>query len=400
MTNTLMQRPRITLTQNDLLPDSLVLRDGSLWSHAASLGTWPYQGKQLTIDRALIEGFIRNFTAGMRRKIPVDYEHGTTNGATSTGQPVPKAGDVLELRGVYAVSDFDADPNLKAAAIRLTTRAGRRLEDAPNLGLWMRWRPTPRALRMIQDGEYSELSVAFTGDTLYAVALTNLPFLTEMLPVAAFSDNGGDPAAPGSGERTMPNPILLSVTAAVTGATVQTDEEAQTRLNAFLPDFNRMKQFAMEVGTELGEVDATKAKAKIVALKSEVADFREKAEQAEQARVDSEIAAFFKANEDRVLPAQHKALGAMLRADMKDGAKLADTETAKMIKLMAPHGVTGQVSLGDAGEKPDEDVLIDRKAKELMQSDEELKALSAREGFSEAFKRALHKAKGSLRGGN
>lgn len=396
MTTALQLRPRITLTQNDLSPDTLVLADGSLWSHAASLGAWPYQGTPLTIDRPLIDGFIRNFTAGMRRKIPVDYEHGTTNGATQTGHPVPKAGDVLELRGVYAATDFASDPSLKAAADRLAARAGRALDDAQNFGLWMRWRPTARALRMIQDGEYSELSIAFTGDTLYAVALTNLPFLTEMLPVAAFSGNGGDPAAPGSRERTMPNPILLSVTAAVTGATVQTDEEAQTRLNAFLPDFNRMRTFATDVGAEVGEADPSKAVTKIRELKAENTRFQQEATAAKKAALKVTVDDTMNKHEKKLTVPLKNLLSAQLTRELEAGTKLEETDTVKALTTMPELGIVDRASATDSGEQATDDVKLDTKAKELMNSDVEVKALTTRDGHSAGFRLALSKAAESL----
>jgi hypothetical protein len=45
---------------------------------------------------------------------------------------VPKAGDVVELRGVFAADQFTGD--LKTAAEKLSSQAGRPLDDPRNLG--------------------------------------------------------------------------------------------------------------------------------------------------------------------------------------------------------------------------------------------------------------------------
>jgi hypothetical protein len=83
-------------------------RDGSIWSHAASLGTY-VKGSEFTIDRPLIENFVRVFASGYPRRCP-----STTTTARRTARPeaarrCPKAGDVLELRGVFAPADFTGE---------------------------------------------------------------------------------------------------------------------------------------------------------------------------------------------------------------------------------------------------------------------------------------------------
>jgi hypothetical protein len=51
-----------------------VLSDGTLWTHAATLGTRYKQGF-FTIDKATIENFIKVFKTGYPQKVCVDYEH-------------------------------------------------------------------------------------------------------------------------------------------------------------------------------------------------------------------------------------------------------------------------------------------------------------------------------------
>src|SRR4051812_43542822 len=145
----------------DLLFDAPVMSDGTLWSHAATLGT-RIKGSSFTIDHTTIDNFIRVFKTGYPQKIVVDYEHGTFNGATDAGQPVPAAGQVKELKGVYSATDLTGD--LLATAKKLCEKVGRPLDDPRNFGLWMRWLPTARALQMVTQREYTELSIAFFND--------------------------------------------------------------------------------------------------------------------------------------------------------------------------------------------------------------------------------------------
>jgi hypothetical protein len=110
---------------------------------------------------------VKVFTSGYPQKIPVDYDHGSTTADPEVrklrvqGQ-VPKAGDVLELRGVFAADRVHRRSEGGRGKAR---RAGRPpLDDARNFGLWMRWKPTARALAAIKAGEYTELSIAFDDD--------------------------------------------------------------------------------------------------------------------------------------------------------------------------------------------------------------------------------------------
>jgi hypothetical protein len=155
------------------------------------------------------------FTNGYPKKVPVDYEHASTTDDPEVRKLraqglVPKAGDVVELRGVFSSEDFTGD--LKSAAEKLSAQAQRPLDDPRNLGLWMRWKPTSRALNAIKAGEYTELSIAFDEDLprntdgagqgpgLWAVALLNTPFLDDMLPVAARATR----TRPGAGRTRQP----------------------------------------------------------------------------------------------------------------------------------------------------------------------------------------------------
>lgn len=394
---------RYALSEDGVQSDSIVLADGSLWSHAATLGTY-VKGGTFTIDRSTVESLVKNF-----RKAPVDYEHGTVNGATRSGNPVPRAGDVLELRGVFSAADFAGD--LKAAAEKLAAKAGRALSDERNLGLWMRWRPTARALAFIKAGEYSELSIAFDeefvnnrgeeqGPTLLSVALTNMPFLDEMLPVAASRDAHPERhRTPREEHMSTPNARLLTAVAAVAAlaAPPADDEQAIQQLNAATPDIQRFRTFARDVGTELGEVEAPKAVEKIRALKTENAEFKRQAEEAKKAQIKLSVETAIKQHEKRIPNAKLRALFTReLTRELEAGVALDKTETLATLKELPADAHQSQSSSGDSGESPADDVKLDRKAKELMNSDEEVKALKASQGFSTAFQLALSKAATAL----
>lgn len=394
------------LSDDGIAPDSLVLADGSIWSHAATLGTFTKNGA-FTIDHALIDSFIRNF-----RKAPVDYEHSTVSGASRSGQPLPKAGDVVELQGVYGADDFTGD--LKTAAERIAAKAGRALSDERNFGLWMRWRPTARALAFIKAGEYSELSIAFdqeytnsrgedVGPALLSVALTNLPFLDDMLPVAAsrdvHHDRHGTPREDDMSTPAQPNVRLLTAVAAVAGLTTapETDDQAEKQLTAALPDITRFRAFARDVGTELGEVEAPKAVEKIRALKQEVADFRRQADEAKKAQITLSVSTTIKEHEKKIPNKRMRDLFTReLTRELEAGVALDKTETLATLKELPADGNQRQFSSGDTGESAPDDVKLDTKAKELMESDTEVKALTQRAGFSAGFQLALSKAAASL----
>jgi phage I-like protein len=401
---------RYAQAESGALEEPIISDDGSLWSHAATLGT-RFKGSAFTIDKKTVDNFIKVFSTGFPRKLPVDYEHGTVNGATDRGQPVPKAGDILEIRGVYDTKDFTGD--LLVAAEKLTARMGRELSDPNNFGLWMRWRPTARALQLIKDSEYSELSIAFSedyphnitsqgqGPTLLSVALTNTPFLDDMVSIAATRSDGGSPAAPATPtkEHRMPeaNVRLLTAVAAVTLAAAPADEDqAEKQLTQALPDINRFRTYAREVAVELGESEATPAVDKIRKLKAKVAEYEVEAEKQRVKRVDSVIATVFRDNEGKLLPESHPAMQFYrdgLRAELMAGTELEKTKTMAAIKALKPHGITEQSSAGDDGRKgPDDDDRLLSRAREIMDTDEEVRELHKKRGRGEAWMLACDKA--------
>jgi cytochrome c556 len=393
--------------------DSLVLADGSIWSHAATLGT-RIKGGVFTIDAETVRTFVKNFTTGYRRKVPVDYDHAITNGAAGSGGPTPKAGDVLELKAVLSTADFSGD--LQRTAEKIAAAMGRPLDDPRNLGLWMRWRPTARALQMLTAGEYSELSIAFDmeyphnetgesqGPTLLAVALTNLPFLDDMLSTLVAAALGGDssPAAPAPTHKeqhmTTPNNVrLLTAVAALSlGAAPSDEDQAITQLAALGPEIKQLRALRDGVLAESGETDIAKVPAKIKELRAENQRYATEAKDAKARELAVTVDATMKKFEKRFRSVpERKMYERNLTAELTAGTKLEETETHKLLSALKDSDVTGQFSAGDSGDAPADDVKLDTTARELMNSDPDLKAL-AQTDRTDAYIRALKQARREL----
>jgi phage I-like protein len=397
-----MTTPRSLATFDAVATDSIVAADGSIWSHAASLGTY-VKGTQFTIDRPKIENFIRVFASGYPRKVPVDYDHSSTNGAAGNGEPVPKAGDVLELRGVFAPADFTGE--LKAAAQKLADQAGRAVDDPQNLGLWMRWRPTNRALGMIREREYTDLSITFgpvddkttgapQGDVLIAVALTNLPFIDTMLPVAASRDHGGTRAAPGERENTMGKITMLAAAAALIGKPGADEDQAAAGLMELHAEVPRLRQLATDVGAELGESDPTKLVGKVKELKAQNTAHELAATRAREAAIRTSAEAKIKTYEKKLTVPMRALMLSQLVRELTAGAKLEETDAVKALDSMQDLGITERSSGADVDDpnKNDPDRGILKRVNELMEKDEEIRELRKSDGYSAAFSLACDKA--------
>lgn len=398
----------------DLQFDAPLLADGSLWSHAATMGT-RLKGSHFTIDKAVIENCIHVFRTGYPQKICVDYEHSSVNGATETGQPVPAAGQVMELKGVYSTADFTGD--LKAAAEKVAAKVGRSLEDARNLGLWMRWRPTARALQMVTQREYTELSIVLyhdmphnvtgegQGPAIGSIALVNAPFLDDMLPVAASRDiDGGEGADSPHRNRSMPNPNVLQRAAAFFGKAFSTEEEVQAAAEGEITTLRREneslkphKAFSDAVAAEVGETDPTKAATKVRELKATaLAAQKAKEEETKKANESARDAILFK-HEKRLNPAQKEYFGVQLMGEFAAGKKPGETATEKVIESLPENQALGRKSAADGGKDAptDRDARIQLRANELMESDPAIKRQAEKDDYG-AFKRALARASSEI----
>jgi hypothetical protein len=395
--------------------EGLILPDGSIWSHAATLGKRK-KGDEFTIGAAEVTNAVKVFTSGYPRKVPVDYEHASTTSDPEVRKlraqgAVPKAGDVLELKAVLAVGDFEGE--LKTTAEKLSELSGRTLDDPRNLGLWMRWKPTSRALASVKAGEYSELSIAFDEDVpnnvdgtgqgfgILAVALCMRPFLDDMLPVAASRDTDPPPAdLPASREGTMKSLVHITALAAIAGATVTSDEEAVTELPKILPKIKADREYTAAVATELGITDPAKAVERIKQLTTENAEFKTKAEKAVKDAAKATAEATVKEYEANISSAPlRKMLVTQLTGELEAGKELEKTETLATLKSLGKAKNLGQSSAGDTGDGAGttEDKVVAR-AKELMASDPEIKEL-AKSDRLKAYNAAVDKAEEELSAG-
>lgn len=397
-----------------LSSDGLVLQDGSIWSHACTVGQYN-KGEPFNLDKPALSNMERVFKLGYPSKVPVDYEHASTSNDPEIRKlraqgDIPKAGEVLELRAIFSAADFTDE--LKSTAETLTAKAKRPLDDPRNLGLWMRWKPTAKALSKIQAGEYTELSITFDDDwpdkttgagqgpTILAVALTMLPFLDDMLPVAA-SRRQGDPAA---GDRAAPHSLEVQMTtrtltmfaavAALAAKPVTDEEQAITELTALQPDVSRLRALGAAVAKALGgETDPVKVEAALTTLTVENATFRNAAKAEKELRIKTEVDAAIKEHEDRIVPALVPMLTKSLTAEVEAGKAIKETDTYKALQVMPPHGLTTRAIGGDKGGESipggnDQDAQLDRVARELMETDPKIKALSTTD-WSGAFDMAV-----------
>jgi nitrogen regulatory protein PII-like uncharacterized protein len=395
--------------------ESLVLGDGTIWSHAAVMGDFVY-GSEFSIDQKTIENFVKVFTLGYPQKIPVDYEHASTTDNPEVTRlraqgRVPKAGDVTELKGVFSVDDFTGE--LKAAAEKMAAKAGRPLEDPRNLGLWMRWKPTAQALAAIKAGEYTELSIAFDSDwphkntgegqgpAILAVGLVTRPFLDEMLSVAASGDGhpapGKKPDATPSHERPVMNQKLISLVAALRGKSVATEDEAIVELTAHqseLIEFRALVPFRDVISAEFSnEKDPAKIVTTIRDLRAKVASAETAAKEAKTKELKATVDATMEKHKAKLTVPLRALMATQLTSELEAGTKLEETQTVKALESLKTLGIFEQNAASDVGGAgTDDDVKIDARATELLDTDPRLKALAARSGRHEAYKEAVVQA--------
>jgi hypothetical protein len=397
--------------------DGNLRSDGTLWSHAATLGSFVYGATEFTIDADTLEQIVANFASGDPAKVPIDYEHETVkkDPATAAIPFTRKAGEIVEVRAVLADEQLLPEMRKQVDAERARRARVGLARDIDPLGLWVRWEPTTRALSMVKDREVTEMSVVIDfdhpnrktgegqGPTLLSVALTNIPFLGDMTPVAASGDGRTHPSASGgnleeSGMSTQ-NRLLVAL-AALLGKAPATEDEGIAELTAKVDSYKRdaeegktAKSGLAMLTAEIGETDPAKALAKVRELKALSTAAASAAETAAASAID----AFLKEHEGRIgsVPARDH-FKATLAAEAKAAptTKVAELPTAKVILSLKPAAALGQKTVADRGANltDDRDVLLDRRARELVNTDAECKAALTAKGFTEAYRVALRMA--------
>lgn len=401
------------LQAEQLSAEGLVAADGTLWAHACTVGQYT-RGTVYNLDRATITNFVRNFTSGYPKKVPLDYEHSSISDdpvvreARAKGD-IPKAGDVVEMKAVFSAADFTGD--LLEAAKKLTAKANRPLEDERNLGLWIRLKPTAKALAKVQAGELNDLSITFVDDwedkstgkgqgpTLLSVAMCMMPFLDDMLPMAASQGEAGgrrsyDPGRVGDPASTAPREEhmtgrtinMLAAVAALVAQPVATDEEAVSALTALTPEIARLRKLGAMVAERFGgETDPDKVAAKLNELATQVTTFQAQAAAAKEKAIETEVEGALKEHEDKIVPAVRDIFKASLTSELKGGKPLKECPTYMALSTLPKHGLTTQGSQADTrsteahgDNSSDPDALLERKKEELLASDPEVKALTAK----------------------
>lgn len=386
-----------------LAADTAELKDGTIWSHAATKGTRTKNGYTFTIDDDTLDSFVRNFKHGYPAKVPVDYDHGTTNGIATGAQPVIKAGDVLELTAVK--SDADITPAIQAQIDKMNAEqlAAGVQDKVDSIGLWMRWRPTSRALSYIKAREYTELSIAFDDDwpdqsdvgqgpTILAVALCNRPFLDNMVSVAASHgaarDGGSGAGSPEDEDMTdvkKPSRWALALSA-LTGKPVETDEEITAELTALGikgktqdTTIQQLTGFRDVIAAELGgETDAAKAAVKIREITKERDDAKTQLTTLGATAVKATVDSTIKQYEAKLTVPLKASLEKQLTEELTAGKKLEDTNAYGILKSLAPNLRLEQTTPGDNGTVDlTSDNRVQTRADELLANDPKIKQLAA-----------------------
>jgi phage I-like protein len=209
----------------------------------------------------------------------------------------------VEMHAVLSEADITPDIQASIDRTRQEWAALGYKRDINPMGLWVRWRPTPKAHQMLKAREYTEMSIAFAmdyahnatgegqGPTIKAIALTNRPFVDSMASIAASADTTG--AAPRQTEqRTMK---LFSAFSARAGKPITTEDEAAVELTALgnrltsaETDLAAANTFRDAIAAEFGgEKDPTKLVAQIRNLNGKVTELTS----ANAASRDKEISA-------------------------------------------------------------------------------------------------------------
>lgn len=401
----------------------VLLPNGTVWSHAAQLGRFQYRGEWVDLTPETVANFVRVFREGYPSKVPIDYEHDSAD--TSTPGPRAKGGTVCEMRAVLTREDVTPEIQAVIDAHRAWAEAAGVNDTASPFGLWIRWQPVARALSMLKEREYTEMSIEWADDVLnpytgamqgpavFAVALTNRPFLNEMIRVAASRDQAATPSASGNPEVKMHT--FFNRLAALLGKPVATEDEAAdevTRtLSAARSENATLSQqvialkahettvttLARELGTDAAGLAAKVRELSAAKQASDAA--------AEQARADAraeQVRTFTATYEKKFVsvPMRERAV-ARFTANLEAGQQPGSTDAEADLAELPDSGHGSQTSAADGGANAptDRDSRIALKANELMESDAEVKALAASgrpNARHAAYIRAAEKAAAAL----
>lgn len=394
----------------------LLLPNGTVWSHAAQLGRFQYRGAWVELTPETVRNFAAVFATGYPSKVPIDYEHDSAD-AGSTPGPRAKGGTVCEMRAVLSDDDLTPEIGAVVAAHRAWAQEAGVADTASPYGLWIRWQPVARALSMLREREYTEMSIEWADDVLnpytgftqgpavFAVALTNRPFLNEMIRVAASRDQAATPSASGKPEVRMNT--FFNRLAALLGKPVATEDEAADEVTRTLSAARTelaardetirtlrahettVQALARELGTTPADVAATVRELSAAKAKAD-AD----AKAAKDAARDTHVKAFTAKYEPKFasVPAKDRWV-ARFTADLERGQEPGTTDAEADLGDAPASGHGTQVGAADGGAnaETDPEERVAQKAGELMESDEGLRKLSQTD-YPKAYGLALTRA--------
>jgi hypothetical protein len=231
-----------------------------------------------------------------------------------------------------------------------------------------------------------------------------LPVAASLFTVAARSGDSPTPAAGASAaahvreEHIMSTKMLAAMTA-LTGKAVATEDEGVTALTALQAELPALRSYAKDVAAEIGETDPAKAVSKVKELKAAVSSHELSAKAAKEKEIAAVVEATMKTHEKKLTVPMRALMARQLTGELAAGTKVDETETVKALSTMPELGITSRATGADDGSSSantDDDVKLDAKAKELMSSNAEVKALNDKHGFSVAFPRALSLAREQL----
>lgn len=394
--------------------DVITLADGTVWSHAAVLGEFdhPVSGR-FKVDEPTVRAFVSNFETGYPSKVPVDYDHGTTNGIADGSAIVRKAGDIVEMKSVFTDADMNAD--IKAVVDNYAARRtalGIKSRPPKPYGLWVRWFPTPRGADTVKSREYTEMSISFVdkledktgklqGPTILAVALTNNPFLDDMIPIAASRPHGGSAAALATENLdTMPSK-LLTLLSAVLGKPVDDEESAARELSSAsgsIREMTALSNFRTTIAAEFnGETGADKIVASVRELRGKVTAAETEAKNARKASSLARAKAIVGIHESKLIVPEKEFFERELARELEADPDETKSSISKILEAKTGlKALATQSSAVDTGRGIDEDTAIAAKAEEIYANDAEIKALAATDPNT-ARLRALSKASEAVR---
>lgn len=405
----------------------VMLSNGTVWSHAVTLGRFRYKGEWMEVTPAKVRNFVRVFREGWPNRVPVDYEHNSFNPQGAT----PKAGTICELRAVLSESDVTPEIQAVVDAHRAWAAEKGVQTTASPLGLWIRWEPVARALTMVREREYTEMSVEFwesvvnpqtgedQGAAVTAVALTNRPFVqgeSEMIRVAARGD-GAAPAPGEAGGAPTPNREgktmkLLTQLSALFGRAVETEDDAATAARAAIEQRDEQVRTLSQTVTSLRAHEQTVTAlsqalgVEPAKLGETVGELSQKVRASEQAAKEARARAFATHADAVIAKAQDEGrfaggkpqsdrIRARLLSDLEAGQEPGKTEAeADIADLPKGSDPTGQHSAADGGQNaptstPDR---LAKRTAEIEESDPQVKELAARGDRLGAFRLAQQKA--------